>query len=75
MIPTCKDKIFLPFPCESANVVVVLAVLAMLALLGLTIDGVVLCLGVSGTMVEVDDERLKVLAKGPRWVSLSSTSH
>lgn len=24
------------------------------------------------TMVEVDDERLKVLARGARWVSLSS---
>ena len=23
-------------------------------------------------IVEVEDERLKVLAKGPRWVSLSS---
>jgi hypothetical protein len=26
----------------------------------------------SATMVEVDDDRLKVFANGPRWVSLSS---
>lgn len=31
-------------------------------------------LGVSGTMVEVEDERLKVLAKGAKWVSFSSAS-
>lgn len=31
-------------------------------------------LGESPTMVEVEEERLKVLARGARWVSLSSSS-
>lgn len=36
------------------------------------LDVVAAALGASGTIVEVEEERLKVLASGARWVSLSS---